>query len=64
VRHIVVVSALCLVTLLSFGEGRPPVTQTLVLEHVTVIDVAGVPAKPDQTVVIEGERILRISPAK
>lgn len=63
-KHSVVVLALCLVTLLSFGEGRPPVTQTLVLEHVTVIDVAGMRAKPDQTVAIEGERILRIGPSK
>lgn len=63
-KHAVVVLALCLVTELSFAQDRPPVSQTLVLEHVTVIDVAGMSAKPDQTVAIEGERILRIGPAK
>jgi hypothetical protein len=64
VRRIVVLPALCLVTLLSFAADRPPVTQTLVLEHVTVIDVTGKPPKPDQTLVIEGENISRMGPAE
>jgi hypothetical protein len=64
VRHIVVLLALCLVTLLAFAEDRPGAIPTLVLEHVTVIDVTGAPPSPDQTVVIEGDHISLMGPAE
>jgi hypothetical protein len=64
VRHRALLPALCLVALLSFAEDPPPATQTLVLEHLTVIDVTGMPPRPDQTVVIEEEHISRMGPAE
>jgi imidazolonepropionase-like amidohydrolase len=39
-------------------------TQTLAIEHVTVIDATGSAAKPDRTVVVDGGRIVRMSPSK
>ena len=63
-RHRALLPALCLVALLSFAEDPPPATQTLVLEHLTVIDVTGMPPRPDQTVVIEEEHISRMGPAE
>lgn len=53
-------TALCLVTQLSSAQDRPPVPQTLALEHVTVIDVTGKPPESDQTVVIEDDHIARM----
>jgi imidazolonepropionase-like amidohydrolase len=40
--------------------SRPAPT---VITHVTVIDTNGGPARPDMTVVVEGERITRVEPA-
>src|SRR5215470_10173264 len=34
----------------------------LVISHVTLIDATGAPAKPDQTVVIKGNRIAEVNP--
>jgi imidazolonepropionase-like amidohydrolase len=53
-------SALLLVPLLLASSARPNAAKAqkhLVLTHVTVIDVAGGPARPDYTVVITGDRI-------
>ena len=36
---------------------------TLAITHVTVIDTTGGPARPDMTVVVEGDRIARVAPA-
>ena len=44
----------------SNGNRQPA---ALVLAHVTVIDVAGGPPKPDMTVVIKGDRISDIGKA-
>src|SRR5205823_694549 len=44
----------------SNGSRQPA---PLVLAHVTVIDVAGGPSKPDMTVVIRGDRISDIGKA-
>ena len=63
-RHVVMLLALSLVTQLSFAQDRPPVRETLDLEHVTVIDVTGKPSASDQTVVIEGGRIARMGPSQ
>ena len=38
-------------------------TAPLVLAHVTIIDVAGGPSKPDMTVVIRGDRVSEIGKA-
>jgi hypothetical protein len=64
VRHVVMLPTLCLVTQLSFAQDRPPVPQTLALEHVTVIDVTGKPSGSDQTVVIAGDHIARMGPSQ
>lgn len=37
-----------------------PANQSLVLTHVTVIDMTGAPPKPDQTVIITGNRIVAL----
>lgn len=39
-------------------------SQSLAIQHATVIDATGHPAEPDMTVVIEGDRISAISPSK
>jgi len=39
-------------------SGKP---RSLALTHVTVIDTTGGPAKPDMTVVIEGDRIIEVA---
>jgi imidazolonepropionase-like amidohydrolase len=43
------------------GAGNPPAP--IAVTHVTVIDTAGGSARPDMTVVVEGERIVRVAPA-
>lgn len=50
--------------LLSFAIARGQIAdRTLAITHVTVIDCTGAAAKPDSTVVIQGERIVRIAPS-
>ncbi|HKE55320.1 MAG TPA: amidohydrolase family protein [Pyrinomonadaceae bacterium] len=49
---------LFLLTVLS--AQTTPLSQSLVLTHVTVIDMTGTPAKPDQTVVITNGHILTL----
>lgn len=39
-------------------------SQSLVINHITVIDATGQAAEPDMTVVIEGDRIVAVSPWK
>jgi Amidohydrolase family len=59
----IMLSAFCLLALLALAENHSPVLKTLALTHVTVIDGTGAPPSPDQTVVIEGDHILRLGPA-
>jgi hypothetical protein len=59
-------SALLLVLLLLASSARPNAADAqkqLVVTHVTVIDVAGGPARPDYTVVITGDRITEMGEA-
>jgi hypothetical protein len=60
-RRIVLLSAFCL---LLAPQEHPPVTNTLIFYDVAVIDATGKPARPDETVIIEGGRIVQIGPAK
>lgn len=64
-KHIAGFFAFCLIpVLLPAQEYPPPAAKALVFSHVTVIDATGAPPQPDQTVVIAGDRIVRIGPAK
>jgi len=61
------VLAASLLLLASLSQGHPVKSLTskqLVITNVTVIDVTGAPASPDMTVVITGDRITEIGPAK
>ena len=50
--------ALLILPVLLFAQAKPERTQVpIALTHVTVIDVAGGPARRDATVVIAGDRI-------
>jgi dipeptidyl aminopeptidase/acylaminoacyl peptidase/imidazolonepropionase-like amidohydrolase len=61
--------ALALLVLLSVGpsldaqEGRPAKHTTLAFTRATVIDATGAPPRSNQTVLIEGDRILAVGPA-
>src|SRR5215510_6022166 len=56
---------LCLSLCILYTSAFPqqPQTRYLVINHVTVIDMTGVPPRQDMTVVIEGDRIKTIAPA-
>jgi imidazolonepropionase-like amidohydrolase len=55
------VSFVSLVSALLQVPGPPP--ERLILEHVTVIDGTGRPPVPGQSIVIEGDRIVRVASA-
>jgi hypothetical protein len=50
--------------LLCFLHSTQAQESSLTMTHVTVIDMTGAPPKPDRTVVISGNRIVRIGNAK
>lgn len=54
---------LSLLGLMLLQPARAPQPEPLVILHVTVIDVSGAEAEPDQTVVIKGERITALGNA-
>ena len=59
--------AASLLLLASLSQGHPAKTlssKQLVITNVTIIDVTGAPASSDMTVVITGDRITEIGPAK
>ena len=45
------------------AEAQTPPSATLAITHVTVVDVTGAPSRPDQTVLIEGNRIVSVGPS-
>jgi imidazolonepropionase-like amidohydrolase len=60
-RHIFLLSGLCL---LFAAPEHSPVTNTLIFYDVTVIDATGMPARPHETVIIKGDRIVQIGSVK
>jgi imidazolonepropionase-like amidohydrolase len=54
----------CLVPLVSAAQSKQFASKPLAITDVTVIDVTGAPAKPGQTVVVEGNRISQVGDAK
>jgi hypothetical protein len=64
VKRITALFALCFIPVLLQAQEHSAATKTLVFSHVTVIDATGAPPQPDKTVVIEGDRIVRISSAQ
>jgi hypothetical protein len=57
-------SALCLFVTISGCQKNIVPTNTVPISHVTVIDATGAPARMDQTVLLEGERIKQIGPSE
>ena len=55
--------ALCLIPVLTLAQEHSSATKPLVFLHATVIDATGTPPQMDRTVVVEGERIVRIGTA-
>ncbi len=45
------------------AQARDDARAPIAITHVTVIDTTGGPARPDMTVVVEGDRIARVGPA-
>ena len=64
VKFIALFSALCMIPVQLPAQEHFPAAKTLVFSHVTVIDGTGAPPAPDQTVIVDGERIVRIGPAR
>jgi imidazolonepropionase-like amidohydrolase len=68
-RHVLPVVFVLIIVLLVpraclLGAEQADKDKPLVITHVTVIDVTGKPAQPDQTVVIRGPRIVDIGQSK
>jgi imidazolonepropionase-like amidohydrolase len=57
-------SVLCLVATIPACQKNIPPTQTIAISHLTIIDATGAPARKDQTVLLEGERIKQIGPSE
>ena len=64
VKRIVRFFVLCLIPVLIQAQEHSSATKPLVFLHATVIDATGAPPQMDRTVVVEGERIVRIGAAK
>jgi hypothetical protein len=64
VRHLATLCMVCLVPLVSAAQSKQFASKPLEITDVTVIDTTGAPAKPDQTVVVEGNRISQVGDAK
>jgi imidazolonepropionase-like amidohydrolase len=60
VRAITLFLAVCHLGSALFG-GAPAKSSALVIDHVTVIDVSGGPARADQTVVVSGDTITAVA---
>jgi imidazolonepropionase-like amidohydrolase len=54
----------CFVPLVSAAQSKQFASKPLEIANVTVIDATGAPAKPGQTVVVEGNRISQVGDAK
>jgi imidazolonepropionase-like amidohydrolase len=60
-KHIAAVFLHCLIAVLLQGQQRPAI---LAFSHVTVIDTTGAPPQPDQTVIVNGDRIVQTGSAQ
>ena len=59
-----VLCVFCLIPLVSSGQSKQFASKPLEITGVTVIDTTGAPARPDQTVAVEGDRISQVGDAK
>lgn len=64
VKRVALFFALCLVAVRLPAQEHSPATKTIVFSHITVVDATGALPQPDETVVIEGDRIVRIGSAQ
>ncbi len=63
-KHLSVLCLVCLIPLVSAAQSKRFASKPLEITDVTVIDMTGAPAKPGQTVVVEGNRISQVGDAK
>ena len=63
-KHLAILCMVCLVPLFSAAQSKQFASKPLEITDVTVIDATGAPAKPGQTVVVEGDRISQVGDAK
>ena len=63
-KHLAVLCLVCLVPLVSAAQSKQFASKPLEITDVTVIDTTGAPAKPDQTITVEGNRISQVGDAK
>jgi imidazolonepropionase-like amidohydrolase len=64
VKSLAVLCLVCLVPLVSAAQSKQFASRPLEITDVTVIDTTGAPAKPGQTVTVEGNRISQVGDAK
>jgi imidazolonepropionase-like amidohydrolase len=64
VKPLAVLCVVCLVPLVSAAQSKQFDSKPLEITDVTVIDTTGAPSKPDQSVVVEGNRISQVGDAK
>jgi len=64
VKHLAALCMICAVPLVSAAQSKQFESKPLAIEDVTVIDATGAPAKAEQTVTIEGNRISQVGYAK
>jgi len=62
-RHIVPILLFCVVISLALISCSQPGEDTLVITHVTVIDMTGAEPRADQTVIVERKRIAALGPS-
>jgi imidazolonepropionase-like amidohydrolase len=64
VKYFSMLCLVCLVPLLTAAQSKQFASRPLEITDVTVIDTTGAPAKPGQTVTVEGNRISQVGDAK
>jgi len=64
VKPLAALCMVCLVPLVSAAQSKQFASRPLEITDVTVIDTSGAPAKPDQTVIVEGNRISQVGDTK
>ncbi len=63
-KQLAMLCLVCLVPVVSAAQSKQFASKPLEITDVTVIDTTGAPAKPGQTVVVEGNRISQVGDAK
>jgi imidazolonepropionase-like amidohydrolase len=64
VKHLAVLCMACVVPFVSAAQSKQFASKPLEITGVTVIDTTGAPARADQTVAVEGDRISQVGDAK